>query len=160
MATFVNSAGAAVAAAVKASGIWAHVGSGLSGWDTVPADESLSAVALTTPVGARRADFVQYCTPAEDGEIIVSAGRFTASDVPTKYLHVMAVFDNADAVGSDLREAGFFIGTKVKVTVPPSKLFLAPADIDEVGTLLLLDHFSKITKTADFGFTLDFVLTL
>lgn len=160
MAIFVNSAGAALASALKSAGVWAHVGSGLAVWDETPADEQQSSVDLVARIGARRAETVQYCTPDDDGEIIVDAGRYTASPTPTKYLNVMCNFDNADAVGASLREIGFFVGTKVYATVPPTKLFVVPAEIEEVGTLLLLDHHSKIVKTADFGFTAQFVLAL
>ena len=160
MAIYVNEAGAAVARAIKSAGLFFAVGNGATGWDELPASEDPASSVLVSLVGARAADLIQYCLPDEEGEINVSSGRYAASETPTRYLYVRATFDEPDAAGETLREAAVYVGLSRRPEVPPSQYYLSPADILDVGTLMLLNHFTAIPKTGDFSFTLDFVLSL
>jgi len=160
MAIFTDISSAAVAFAIKAGALHVAWGRGLIAWDTTPVDPLPSAVALVDEVGRRAVSLVEFCIPDVAGAIIVANGRFFYFNYENRYLHVIATFDNADAVGEDIREAAVYVGTVVDPLVPPSQYYFQQADLDSAGVLLLLERFSKITRTVDFSTSLEFVMTL
>lgn len=160
MSIFVQSASAAVAQAIKTSGVWVAWGNGVPGWDTVPEEAPTTATALVAEIGRRRAVVIDFVTPDPAGAIVVPQGAFSVSPTPTASLYVRSNFTNTDAVGQSIREAGVFIGTTLKDSVPVGQDYFLPSDLLNPGVLLLLEHFAKITRTDDFSVSLEFVMTL
>lgn len=160
MSIFVQSAATAVAQAVKAAGVWAAWGNGTPAWDAVAQPEDVGATALVAEIGRRQASLIDYVVADPAGTIVVPQGSFSVSPTPTNVLYVRANFDANDAVGQDIREAAIFIGTTLKAGLPVGQSYFAPGDIQSPGTMLILEHFAKITRTSDFSVSLQFVLTL
>lgn len=160
MSIFVQSASAAVARAIKTAGVWIAWGSGSPGWDTVAVPAPTTDTALVAEIGRRRATTVEFVTPDPAGTISVPQGLFSISSVPTDSLYVRANFANTDAVGQSIRESGIFIGTVLNSGLPSGQDYFVPGNLQNPGTLLLLERFAKITRTSDFSVSLEFVMTL
>lgn len=146
MAILVSVGRAAIIQSLKEQPIHLAWGPGDPDWDTTPELPNVSTTALINEIGRRAVSQVNYCLPDPDGEIDVATGRFTVSATPTKYLYMRFSYDFADAAGETIRQLGLFIGTQVKNTVPPGKMYLLPADIEDPGTLFLLEH-TKIERS-------------
>lgn len=82
-------------------------------------------------VGRRKVTQTLFCSPDPTGEIVVSEGRFTVSQVPTNYLYLRFAFDFLDAQDATIRELGVFIGTQAKSTTPAGQDYLLPEDIED-----------------------------
>jgi len=160
MSIFVQSASAAVAQAIKTAGVWVAWGNGSTSWDSAPVEAPTTATALVAESGRRRASLIQFVQSDPAGSIIVPQGSFSVSSVPTSTLYVRCNFANTDAVGQAIREGGVFIGTTLQPSVPVGQDYFAPSDLLDPGVMLLLERFAKITRTADFSVSLEFVMTL
>jgi hypothetical protein len=160
MSIFVQSASAAVAKAVKVAGVWVAWGNGDRAWDTVPVAEPVDATALVAEIGRRQAQVIEFVLPDVAGSIVVPQGAYSISTVPTQCLYVRCNFANSDAVGQEIREAGVLIGAVPKAGLQVGQDYFRPADIQDVGVLLMLERFAKITRSVDFSVSLEFVMTL
>lgn len=160
MAIFVSDAPAAVALAIKETGVWVAWGGGDPGWDAVPVAEPVNATALINEIGRRRSQVLEFCEPNPAGDIIVPQGAFAISSTPQRNLYVRCNFANTDAVGVDLREGAVFIGTVLAGGIPVGQEYFLPGDIVGSGKMLMLERFAKITRSVDFGVSLEFVMTL
>ena len=160
MSIFVQGASIAVAQAVKSAGVWAAWGNGDVAWDTVAVPEPVAATALVAEVGRRRASVIEFVVADAAGDIVVPQGTFSISATPTNTLYIRTNFDSADAVGEDIREAAVLIGATLVEGLPVGQTYFLPADVATPGTMLILERFAKITRTADFSVSLEFVLTL
>lgn len=159
MSIFVRSAATAVAQAVKAAGVWVAWGNGDPAWDSVAVPESITDTALVAEIGRRQASTIDFVAPDPDGSIIVPQGSFSISPTPTSTLYVRCNFDSSDAVGQFLREAAVFVGTTI-TGGSAGQSYFPPANVLDPGTMLIEERFAKITRTADFSVSLEFVLTL
>lgn len=121
-------------------------GSGNPSWDVTPVPENVNAAALTSEYGRRRASQVSYCVPDPDGEIETSDGNFTVSETPTNYLFVRCSFAGSDQPTGTIREAAVFVSTVAKSSVPSSQQYLLPADIEDPGHILTIEHFTAIPR--------------
>jgi hypothetical protein len=157
-AIFTVSSGAAQALAVQKAGCFVAWGHGDEAWDDDPVAPPSDAIGLVDEIGRRPAASMQFVVPDDDGEIIVQGAHYSLADEPTRYLYVLATFDNPDAAGEDVREAAVFIGTEVSLSVPEEQLYVAPTDLTNFGQMLLLDRFLKLSRTTDFSVSLGFVL--
>lgn len=160
MSIFVQAAATAVAQAVKAAGVWVAWGNGSPSWDSVPVPEPVNATALVAEIGRRRATTIDFVVPDVNGDIIVPQGTFSISPTPTNALYVRCNFDAQDAVGQDIREAACFIGATLVNGLPPGQTYFVPANVATPGTMLILERFAKISRTADFSASVEFILTL
>lgn len=160
MSIFVQGAATAIAQALKAAGVWVAWGNGDAGWDTVPVAEPVGAVALVAERGRRRASVIDYVVPDVLGTIVIPQGTFSISASPTNQLYVRCNFTASEEVGQNMREGAVFIGTTLVSGLPVGQDYFVPANIATPGTMLILERFAKITRTADFSVSLEFVLTL
>lgn len=160
MSIFVQGAATAIAQAVKASGVWVAWGNGDPAWDTLPEAEPVSAVSLVAELGRRRASLIDYVAPDSGGDIILPQGTFTVSPTPTNQLYVRCNFASTEEVGQAIREAAVFVGTTLVNGLPVGQDYFVPANLDDHGTMLILERFAKITRTSSFSVSLEFVLTL
>lgn len=159
MAILTNSGRVAMAVSVKAQPIHLAWGSGSSVWDTVPIAESLDETELLNEVGRRRATYVNYCEPDEDGEIVVPTGRFTESVSPTKHLYMRFGFDYTDAPTAAIRELAVMVGTVTDPGLPGGQMYFEPADVMEPGLLLVLEYIAKFDRSPSVRQTFEFVVT-
>ncbi len=133
-------------------------GSGLESWDTTPVAPDVNASSLINEVGRRIVSLKQYCTPDEEGGIVVPDGRFAPSATPTKYLYLRFSFDFADSPSADIRELAIMLRTVKKPTVPDGQEYLLPADLLSTGDILALEHIDKLDRSASNRQSFEFVL--
>lgn len=158
MAILTDSGRAAVATAILAQPIHLAWGNGDVAWDSSPSPETPATSNLLAEVGRRKVTQALYCRPDPAGELIVSEGRFTVSQTPTKYLYLRFAFDFMDAADQTIRELGVFIGTTAKSSVPVGQDYLLPADIDNHGQLLVLEHIQKLVRSPQVRQQFEFVV--
>lgn len=159
MAILTNSGRIAMAASVKAQPIHLAWGFGSSAWDTVPVPESIDATALVAEIGRRKATYVNYCVPDAAGAIVVPTGKFTESISPTKHLYMRFGFDFTDAPTSTIRELAVMVGTLTNPALPIGQMYFVPADLMDVGRLLVVENIAKFDRSAAVRQTFEFVVT-
>lgn len=158
MALLTNSGRAAVATSIKEVPIHLAWGSGSAEWDVQAPPGSLTTSNLVQEVGRRKVTQTLFCSPDPTGEIVVSEGRFTVSQVPTNYLYLRFAFDFLDAQDATIRELGVFIGTQAKSTTPAGQDYLLPEDIEDPGTLLVLEYIEKLVRSPQIRHQFEFVV--
>ncbi len=160
MAILTISGRTAIAIALRSQAMHLAWGSGDPAWDAARVVESVQATALTAEVGRRQLDEAAYCRADPTGEIIVPSGRFRRSETPTNNLYVRAGFDFPDAAAATIREVAVFTGTAVKPGLPPGQRYFTPAEIDEPGTLLCIEHITTIIRSPAVRQSFEFVITI
>jgi hypothetical protein len=158
MAILTDSGRAAVATAIKGQSIYLAWGSGDAAWDTTQPGESVDTSALLAEVGRRKVTQSMFCKPDPAGEIIVTEGRFTVSQTPTKYLYLRFAFDFTDAAGAVIRELAVFTGTVPNPDVPGSQDYITPDEIQDPGQLLVLEYIQKLQRSAQIRQQFEFVV--
>lgn len=160
MTILVNSGRAAIAEILRSYPVHLAWGTGQAAWDNAPVPEPLTAVALVTEIGRRAASQVLFCQPDSNGDIVVPNGTFGIVAEPTRYLYCKFLFDYADGVGADIRELGVFLNTTIKASVPSSKTYFSPADIESPGKLFLLERISKLRRESTVRQQFEYVVQL
>ncbi|WP_462171156.1 hypothetical protein [Pseudoalteromonas xiamenensis] len=148
-----------LASAIHTRPIYLAWGAGEPSWDENAPLEAQNSTTLTSLLGYRKARRVAFCSPNDEGEIIVSNGRFALSDTPTQHLYCQFTFDFEDALGQDIREVGLMVGTLAKPEVPLGKYYLLPNEIKEAGSMLLLEHRTKLHRDQGVRETFEFVIS-
>ena len=121
--------------------------------------EDTGRTALLREVGRRVVDEVHFVSPDAQGEIVVPTGRYTISIEPTNHLFVRVRFDFEDAATNTIREQGLFVGTETNAGLPVGQKFFIPAQIEEPGILLILQHSVPIVRQPSTRETFEFVVT-
>ena len=121
--------------------------------------EDTGRTALLREVGRRVVDEVHFVSPDPAGEIVVPTGRYTISIEPTNHLFVRVRFDFEDAATNTIREQGLFVGTGTNEGLPVGQKFFIPAQIEEPGILLILQHSVPIVRQPSTRETFEFVVT-
>ena len=160
MAVLTLAGRAAIAATLKDQPIHLAWGRGDPAWDTTPEAEPLDATGLIDEIGRRQASIVQFCTPDDNGGIIVPNGRFRESAEATNHLYCRFNFDYTEAVGETIREVGIFVGTVPVDTVPAGQFYLSPSEVSDPGFLLVLERFAKFERSAAVRQAFEFVITI
>lgn len=158
MAILTDSGRAAVANSIKAQPIHLAWGSGSVDWDVSQPPESIGTSTLLAEVGRRKVTQAMFCSPDPLGEIVVSEGRFTISQTPTKFLYLRFAFDFLDAQDATIRELGVFVGTVAKSTTPAGQDYLLPDDIEDPGQLLVLEYIQKLQRSPQIRQQFEFVI--
>lgn len=158
MASLKNDGRTVLAMAVASLPIHLAWGSGDPAWDAAPVPSPAGQTALVNEYGRRVATQVQYVVPDDNGEIEVVTGRYKASPVPTRWLHVRFVFDFLDTPVGDIREVALFIGTKVKEDLPPGQRFFTPGQIESPGYIYADERISKFPRSPAIRQTFEYVL--
>lgn len=160
MATLTTSGRAGLAASIAARNIFLGLGAGNPDWDsegTPP--ESISSSALAAPVGFRKAAQVSFVAPAAQGAIALPSGRYDISATQTNYLYLRFTLDFENASTATIRETGILLDTVVDGELPSGQMFFAASEVDDPGTLYLLEHVPAIIRTPATRETFEFVLT-
>lgn len=158
MAILTDSGRAAVAQSIKDRPIHLAWGSGSADWDVSQPAESIATSALLAEVGRRKVTQSLFCAPDPMGEIVVTEGRFTVSQTPTKYLYLRFAFDFLDAQDATIRELGVFIGSQAKSTTPAGQDYLLPEDVEDPGQLLVLEYIQKLQRSPQIRQQFEFVV--
>jgi hypothetical protein len=150
----------ALAAAIKAS--TAHHlawGSGNTAWGSNPPAPPANSTALLAEVGRRRATAVEFCTPDVNGPISVTEGKFSTTNTPTQNLYFKFHFDFEDGVGSTIREMAIFLNTVLAAGVPSGQFYLAPSQVAQSGSLLVIERRAPIIREITTRQLFEFVVT-
>ncbi len=121
--------------------------------------ENPNASGLLAEVGRRIVDEVEFVRPDAAGAIVVPTGRYAVSATPTNHLFVRVRFDFTDASTATIREQALIMGTVTDPTLPPGQQFFLPADLDDPGILLMLQHSVPIVRQPSTRETFEFVVT-
>lgn len=133
-------------------------GRGDANWQE-PTPEPVSASQLRDSIGYRKAKKVTFCKPDESGDILVQGGRFSETSEPTQYLYCQFTFDFFDAAGETVREVGLMSGTVAHHSVPEGQVYLTPEQVDNPGTLLLLEHRAPLIREQGVRESFEFVIS-
>lgn len=149
----------AIATAIKARTAHLAWGSGDAAWGNTPPAPAANSTALLGEVGRRKATLVDYCAPAVNGAISVPEGKFDISATPTNNLYFKFHFEFEEAVGSTIREQAIFLDTVLAAGVPSGQFYLAPADVAQPGTLLVIERRAPIIREITTRQLFEFVVT-
>lgn len=149
----------AIATAIKARTAHLAWGSGSTGWGNTPPDPPANSTALVAEVARRKANQVDFCTPASNGAISVPDGRFNTTTTPTNNLYFRFHFEFEDAVGSTIREMAIFLNTVAAAGVPSGQFYLLPAQVAQPGTLLVIERRAPIVREITTRQLFEFVVT-
>jgi len=138
--------------------IYVAVGRGLPAWDNAAEPEPTNAISLTDEIGRRLATQVQFVVPAAAGEVETPQGNYTASAVPTKWVHVRMVLGFEDAIGETIRETAVYYGCEPKPGLPAGQRFFTPQQFAKNGRIKLLNHERvKLVRDAGIRETFEYV---
>lgn len=156
-----DSGAAAVAKAIREQPIHLAWGTGGANWENETPPEDERSVALSNEVGRKALFRSLFVYPDDDGEITVSQhGRFSVSVDPTPHLYLEFEFDFHDGAGKNIREYGIFIGGRTKEGLPPGQSYFTPAEVENPGTLIMLEHdATPLERTTSRMCTVAYVLT-
>jgi hypothetical protein len=133
-------------------------GKGDGVWQEPPA-EDLDSTVLQDAIGFRKATQVRYCVPDDAGEIEVSSGKFSVSDVQTRHLYLQFRYDFADAKGETIREIGVFLNSQLVPDLPAGQVYFDNAEVSDPGQLLLLENYRELFRDDGVRESFDFVVT-
>lgn len=150
-----------VAIAIAIQQRTAHLawGNGDPSWGITPPAPPSSASDLLAEVGRRKATSVDFVVPDPDGDIAVPEGRFSLSPTPTNSVCFDFFFQFEDGVGEVIREVAIFLDTVAGESVPLGKNYLEPSEVDDPGTLLVIQRISPITRALTTRQRFQFVVT-
>lgn len=160
MAILTTAGRTALVSALKDRPVLMGWGGGDPAWDAQPEPEQLSATGLAQPIGYRKATFAQFVSPSDEGEIVVTTGRFNRSEEPTNHLHFRVNFDFNDAANATIREAGIFVFYELLEGLPAGQLYFTPSEVTNTGYLLLLERVDAFPRNAAVRESFEFVLTV
>ncbi len=149
----------AIATAIKARTAHLAWGSGDVSWGNNPPAPPANATALLAEVGRRKATQVDYCAADVAGAISVPEGKFSVSATPTNNLYFKFHFEFEEAVGSTIREQAIFLDTVAAGGVPSGQFYLAPAEVAQPGTLLVIERRAPIVREITTRQLFEFVVT-
>lgn len=159
MAILTKAGRTALAQFIASSELYLSWGRGDPAWQTEPPEGSIEQEALIDAVGYRKAKSIGFCTPDDNGSILVPHGRYALSETPTHHLHCEFSFDFADGLGETIRELGLVLGVKAQEAIPPGQLYLSSDEIQESGTLLLVENRLPLFRDQGVRETFEFVVT-
>lgn len=159
MATLTQDGRAGLAASVKARQIYLGVGQGDSAWDAngTPLEQTTSS-ALLDPVGYRLTTQKDFVVADANGGISLPSGRYTVSASQTNLLYLRFSLDFENASTATIRETGIFLDLQTIPGLPAGQEFFTPLEVQDQGTLYLIEHVAAIIRTAATRETFEFVL--
>lgn len=149
----------AIATAIKSRTAHMAWGTGLSGWGATPPAPATTDTALVAEIGRRKATQIEYVTPDASGAIVVPEGAYSISATPTLALYFKFFFDFTDAVGFTIREQAVFLDTVAGASVPAAQFYLTPAEVQNPGTLLVIQRTAPFTREITTRQLFEFVVT-
>ncbi|TGH28150.1 MAG: hypothetical protein ERJ68_00080 [Aphanocapsa feldmannii 277cI] len=162
MAAILTSAGTLYLAGLiqGSDGLYLAWGRGNPAWDPTPPDPPLEATALVAEIGRRQVSEVSYAMPDVNGEIVTPEGSYGISMTPTSLLYFRTSFDLRDGAGEVIREIGLFVGSERGADVPVAQQYLQPDDVDDPGTLMVLQRIPPVLQSEAVRAEFDLILSL
>ena len=143
MAVLPESGRIAMAKGIMEQNIFLAWGTGGEDWGEEPPLESLDASALANEVGRKSLYRAMYVEPDDEGEIVLSYGRFAVSQTPTRHIYLHFEFDYTDGGTSVIREIGIFVGCMLKEGLPAGQTYFLSEDFSDPGVLFVVSHLEK-----------------
>ena len=150
MAILPDSGRTALARGIMEQKIFLAWGTGGADWGEEPPPEEMSAAALANEIGRISLFRALYVTPDDEGELVLSSGRFAVSEEPTRHIYLEFLFGYADGGTAVIREIGVFVGCRLRDGLPSGQTCFSPADFEEPGVLFMLSHLDKKTERSPF----------
>ena len=117
------------------------IGTGKASWDTEVEPPEYEAKNLINEVGYKKLTTAFFVNEDDDGKIDLPGGRrFSPSDVPTRHIYLCFDFNYGEGISTPIREVGIYADTKIKAGLPETQSYFTPAQIQNAGTLILIEH--------------------
>ena len=144
MAILTFSGRAAINQFLQSCPLFLAIGRGDPNWGSVPDPPDYEANKLIDEVGRKKLTQAFFVNEDDNGDIQMPGGRnYSQSETPTRHLFVRFLFNYGEGVNALIREVGIFINTKVKAGLPATQTFFTPEQLDNPGTLLMLENIDK-----------------
>ena len=144
MAILTFSGRAAINQFLQSCPLFLAIGRGAPNWGSVPDPPDYEANKLIDEVGRKKLTQAFFVNEDDNGDIQMPGGRnYSLSETPTRHLFVRFLFNYGEGVNALIREVGIFINTKVKSGLPATQTFFTPEQLDNPGTLLMLENIDK-----------------
>ena len=141
MSIFTHAGREALAEMVLSRPIHLALGLGEDGWGTPPPVPDYDVVALRREIGRKKLFRGLFVYPDDHGVLVLPDDRkYSISDTPTRHLYLQFLFDYNEGSGGAIRELGLFLNTQPRADLPPTQTFFRPDELENVGTLLLVEH--------------------
>ena len=144
MAILTFSGRAAINQFLQSCPLFLAIGRGNPNWGSVPDPPDYEANKLIDEVGRKKLTQAFFVNEDDNGDIQMPGGRnYSLSETPTRHLFVRFLFNYGEGVNALIREVGIFINTKIKAGLPATQTFFTPEQLDNPGTLLMLENIDK-----------------
>lgn len=141
MAILTFSGRAAIVDYLRTCPLFLAIGTGHPNWGSVPDPPDYDATGLINEIGRKKLTQAFFVNEDDNGEIEMPGGRhYSQSAIPTRHLFVRFLFGYGEGVNATIREVGIFINSTTKSGLPATQTFFTPDQIQEQGSLLLLEH--------------------
>ena len=141
MAVLTYSARTAWARYLLSRPLYLAIGKGKDSWDTTPETADYEAVALVHEIGRKKITQAYFVNEDDNGDIEMPGGRrYSYSEKPTRHIYLGCMFNYGEGVAVPIREVGVFIDVQPKAGLQAGQTFFTPSEIQNQGTLLLLEH--------------------
>lgn len=141
MAVLTYSARTVLAQYILSRTLHLAIGTGKESWDTKLEPAEYEATKLIHEVGRKSLTRSLFVVENDHGEIDMPSGRrFSASDVPTRFIYLHFMFDYGEGIAVPIREVGVFSDTKIKSGLPETQSYFTPDQIQNPGTLIAVEH--------------------
>lgn len=129
-----------------------------SEWDRTPPTEDVNSTTLIEEVGRIKALAKEYVTPDVAGVIDVDGLKWTVSGTPSKYIYLK--FEFAQTMNSDsaIYQLGIFTDM-VPATGFEANTYFIPAEIQDVGNIVLLENQAVVYRNSATKEVFEFVIT-
>lgn len=109
------------------------------GWADAPLPEDLFSSQLILEVGRIVSQIKEYVIPDNEGVLLIDGINWSISTTPTKFVYLKFVFEQAMNSSDSIYQLGIFTNT-IPTSGSEAEDYLQPANIDDVGKLILLEN--------------------
>jgi len=127
-------------------------------WDRVPPTEDVNATELIAEVGRVKYLAKEYVVADTTGVLDVDGIKWSISTNPTKYIYLKFQFDQTMNSDSAIFQLGLFTDV-VPVAGKEAETYLLPADIDDIGNIVLIENQAVVYRNSATKEVFEFVIT-
>lgn len=133
-----------IASSVASGGL--HLAWGQGGSWTTPPAENIASTGLIAELGRRIPEEISFVVPDSLGDIILQSGRYSRSNVPTRWLFVLTQFGFNEEPAAIVREIGLFKGSQFTNPGVGQKYFVA-SQVSNPGKMLHVQNLAPIIRS-------------
>jgi hypothetical protein len=126
----------------------------------LPPPPAPNATSLIAEIGWKRILNYQFVVPDDFGPIQVTAGSFSAANVPTNYLYLQLILLQGELPTATIREYAIYANTQVAPGLPGGQALFSPAQIVDRGGLVTVTNTEPIVRNPMIREQFSFVLGL